>query len=167
MPPSPRSHIYRLILVLIVALAGFVAIKGLAVPRSWDYHTWYRRDALPLLQSGSALYGGNESCRSAGCHEEPAKDHDEKHEWLADDLHKGLACEACHGPLHNHVADGRKIADADIVEDSSLCLRCHEPMIARPEMLAQFNPKTGRHETKGITRASTCLDCHDPHEPSM
>lgn len=166
MSPSPRSHIYRLILVFVVALTGFILLKGLAVPKSWDADAWYRRDSLPLLQSERALYGGNESCGSAGCHEKPEKDHEEKHEWLADDEHKGLACESCHGPLRNHVVEGRKVADADIVEDSSLCLRCHGPTVARPETLAQFDESTGRHKRKGITKASLCLDCHDPHEPS-
>jgi hypothetical protein len=77
--PSPRTHLYRLGIVLIVGFVGFVGIVALAAPASWNYEiaNWYRTDALEELKAQPMVYGGieeissskrNEACQS--CHKE-------------------------------------------------------------------------------------------------
>jgi len=164
--PSPRSHVYRLVLVLAVGVGGFLLVKDFFKPDSWDDQAWYRRDALPRLQQQAPLFGGNESCQSAACHARPEKDHDEKFGLLGDAIHDGLACEGCHGPVGEHARDGQKLADARIIRDSSLCLRCHDQRMGRAQKVAQFSETFQKHERKKVTRESECIECHDPHAPA-
>ncbi len=166
MLPSPRSHIYRLILVLVIGVGGFFLVKDFFKPESWDERSWYRRDALPLLQQQASIFGGNESCQSSTCHAQPEKDHDEKLGLLTDAIHDGLACEGCHGALGEHARNGEKVADARLVRDSSLCLRCHDQRIGRAEKVAQFSETFKKHKRKKVTRTSECIECHDPHAPA-
>jgi predicted CXXCH cytochrome family protein len=165
MQPSPRSHVYRLLLVMGIGLVGFVFLKGYLVPESWDYEAWYRTDALPLLAQQASVYGGNESCHTAGCHSQPEKDHEEKHGLLKEATHDGLACEGCHGPLGAHASAGKKVAGATVVEDSSLCLRCHDALLGRARKVTAFDPMSKRHKPKKVTRETDCVKCHDPHSP--
>ena len=163
--PSPRSHVYRLVLILAVALGGFLYLKDYFIPDSWDYEAWYRKDALPLLAQQASQFGGNESCQTAGCHAQPDKDHEEKLELLEEDLHEKLACEGCHGPLLEHAEGGKKVADARVLKESRLCLRCHDSLLGREEKLAQFDPQFRSHKKEDVTRDTECVECHDPHSP--
>ena len=69
--------------------------------------------------------------------------------------HKGVACEACHGPLAAHVADAT-IAVAKIPRTNELCAACHTEVLGRPAALPQHDPKT--HYI-----AKSCLQCHSAH----
>ncbi|MDH3639526.1 MAG: hypothetical protein OES09_13860, partial [Gammaproteobacteria bacterium] len=164
--PSPRSHIYRLVLVLVIGVGGFLLVKDFFKPDSWDDQAWYRREALPRLQQQSPLFGGNESCQSAACHAVPEKDHDEKFGLLKDATHDGLACEGCHGPVGEHARDGQELGDPRVIRESSLCLDCHDQRMGRAERVAQFSETFEKHERKKVTRESECIECHDPHAPS-
>jgi len=65
---SPKSHLYRLGIVLVVFFTGFVVIRSYAVPASWNYNAWYRGDHQEDMKKLPLFYGGNESCKS--CHED-------------------------------------------------------------------------------------------------
>lgn len=163
---SPRSHIYRLGLVLVMALLAFIGIKRLATPGSWDYTAWYRRDALPQLQQQAALYGGNASCVASSCHH-TVVNHEAKLSMLHEAAHDGLSCEGCHGPLAQHVSDGRKVADAWVNRDNDLCLGCHGPLLGRAHKVAQFDPNVNKmHEMIEAEQTTRCGNCHNPHAPA-
>ena len=69
MKTSAWSHIYRLIALLLIAVVGFVAVRGLAIPSSWDSDKFFRKDSLDELQLQPMKIGGNESCGGASCHD--------------------------------------------------------------------------------------------------
>ncbi len=62
MNPSPRAHIYRLLAVMIIGIAGFIGIKMLATPAGWDHQRSYRPAAEEELKALPMRFGGNESC---------------------------------------------------------------------------------------------------------
>lgn len=165
MNPSPRSHIYRMILVLVVIMAGFVAIRSLAIPKSWDNELFYRVDSLEELKHLPLRLGGNESCAGSACHEQQLEKHKEHYAALENGDHSGLACENCHGPLSAHVSDGRRTAPARIEHENSLCLGCHAPLISRPKDFPQFDAENTGHWYFDVEIDTPCQECHDPHEP--
>jgi predicted CXXCH cytochrome family protein len=166
MNPSPRSHIYRMVVVLVVIAAGFAALRSFAIPDSWDNELFYRVDSLDELQLLPLRIGGNEACAGSGCHEEQrlAK-HKERFHALARGNHSGLACENCHGPLSDHISDGRRVAPALINRENTLCLGCHGPLLSRPQDFPQFNAENTGHWYFDVEITTPCRDCHDPHEP--
>ncbi|MCG6869576.1 MAG: cytochrome c3 family protein [Gammaproteobacteria bacterium] len=165
MKPSPRSHLYRLLLVLAVAGAGFVGLRQLAIPDSWDEEHWYRGDALDELAAQPSRFGGNASCEGSSCHEPPAN-HKANYDALSQGLHAGVACESCHGPLARHAADGEKLDHARLNVANELCLGCHQELIARPQNFPQFSETLLYHELLNVRETSPCRACHNPHEPA-
>ncbi len=164
MNPSPRSHIYRLLLLLLVLGAAFMLVRALAIPDSWDEQHWFRRDALQTLSALPMRFGGNASCEASKCHE-PTKRHDAKLQALSHGKHKTLACEVCHGPLLDHVEEGKKVEHAQISATNDLCLSCHRQLVSRPEKFAQFSETLLYHELLDVREITPCRACHDPHEP--
>ena len=152
---SPRSHLYQLGIVLVASVIGFIVVKSFAMPRSWNYEVWYRQDALGDMEHLPLIHGGNESCIE--CHEEEYND-------ATSYEHKTLNCEGCHGPLTFHVRDGEKIANAT-GKSNWQCLNCHEEEISRPKDHPQFPGDVRRHED--LLEDSSCVRCHDPHDPSV
>ena len=153
---SPRTHLYRLFALLVVALIGFLFVKQWATPDSWNYENWYRGAAVEEITHLPQIYGGNESCRE--CHEEATEE-------LLEFGHKALSCESCHGALADHVTDGAKIADAVVVDDSrSQYLNCHAALISRPKDFPQFRAELS-HEL--MDEETVCSNCHLAHIPGF
>ena len=166
MSPSPRAHIYRLLIALAVLGVVFLGIRALAIPASWDNERWFRKDSLGDIKQLPMKYGGNESCETVGCHDkEQTARHEEKLSSLAYGKHQELACEVCHGPVSAHVKDGEKANDAQITVANKLCLSCHDALTSRPEQFAQFSETQLYHELLNVKKRSLCRACHDPHEP--
>lgn len=162
MVPSPRNHLYRLALLLILAIAGFVWIKGWFVPAGWDEEKWFRTGALEELKQQPIMFGGNRTC-TEGCHGKTRKDHRAVGYSLATGVHMNLGCESCHGPLYKSGHD--QLAAAQIPRDSGLCLRCHDDVPARPRMVGLFSESLMAHQALDVKRDSNCIQCHDPHAP--
>lgn len=166
MKVSPRSHLYRLIVVLVIIAAGFAAVRSFAIPDSWDTEKFYRVDSLDELALQPLRIGGNEACAGSGCHEEQrVAKHKERFDALAKGNHAGLACENCHGPLSDHISDGRRVASAVINRENTLCLGCHGRLLSRPKDFPQFNAENTGHWYFDVETTTPCQDCHDPHEP--
>jgi predicted CXXCH cytochrome family protein len=166
MSVSPRSHIYRLVVLLVVIAAGFAALRSLAIPASWDNEKFYRVDSLEELKLQPLRMGGNEACTGSGCHEEQrVEKHRERFNTLAKGDHSGLACENCHGPLSDHISDGRRVTAARVNRENTLCLSCHGPLLSRPKDFPQFNAENTGHWYFDVEITTPCGDCHDPHEP--
>lgn len=155
--PSPKAHLYRLVGLLIAGLVGFVVVKAVATPASWDYEHWYRGDAVKDIAAEPLSYGGNESCVS--CHRE-------QHTELLEFNHKTLSCESCHGALADHVKDGKKIAAATVDNESNWqCLNCHEKLINRPAGFPQFAADDDNELHKEVANGALCVMCHNAHNP--
>lgn len=156
---SPQKHLHRLGVLILLGVIGFLIIKWLATPSSWNFQVWYRGDSLVELAKKEPVFGGNESCTT--CHEEVV-------ELALSAPHKALSCEACHGPLTTHVGGGRKIADALVVSHSSgQCLNCHEQLLGKSEDYPQFakDPAKRRiRKHKKLKGEALCLKCHGPHD---
>jgi len=162
MVPSPRNHIYRLALLLVVAIAGFLWIKGWFVPHGWDEQRWFRSGALEELKHQPIVFGGNKAC-TEGCHGKTSKDHAAIGRMLSAGVHANLGCESCHGPLYE--GEHQKTAAAQIHRDSGLCLRCHDSVAARPLKVGLFSESLMAHQALDVKRDSNCTQCHDPHAP--
>lgn len=146
------KHIYRLILILIVFLAGaYAGIIFLTDPSFYRFGH-YRADAVPELAAGEPIFRGPDYCR--GCHS------DRHAEWKAG-AHNKVKCEICHGPAGQHPATGKLPIPEDPVK---LCATCHEAMPSRPGQHPQvvLDQHPYPHETPVI-----CSSCHNPHAPRI
>lgn len=166
MSPSPRSHIYRLVLILVLGISGFLVVRSLAIPESWDGDRFYRQDALQELKDRPLRFGGNAACAGSGCHEgERVSSHRRRFLAISQGKHQSLACENCHGPLVAHARDGRKVGYAQLTVENSLCFSCHLALVSRPRKFAQFSEQLLYHKLLKVNTGSPCRDCHDPHDP--
>lgn len=156
--PTPRTHLYRLGIVLVGAIVLFLGIRTLATPPSWNYDIahWFRKDHLEEMKRQPLAHGGNASCQE--CHE------DEYEETVGFE-HATLNCESCHGALADHVKDDEKFADAVVDETARQCMFCHSELISRPEDFPQFTMEVRRHRREGA--AEDCFECHDAHDPTI
>lgn len=154
--PSPRSHLYRLGIVAVVFVVGFLVIRQIATPSSWNYEVWYRGNTLNEAAEQPLMYGGNESCKA--CHEDTVNK-------VVELKHKTLSCEGCHGALADHVRDDEKIADATMIKESVWqCVNCHGNLISKPRSFPQFTDEVNKH--KEVAQGAVCLKCHDAHDPT-
>ena len=185
---TPKSHIYRLGIVLVIFVAGFLVIRSHAIPESWNYNVWYRGDNQEDLKHLPMHHGGNDSCQP--CHEEGSlaavvevdgaeEFVDEFADETGDELdeeadeepeiemvfeHRTLNCESCHGPLADHARGDEKIGDAVVMDKSNWqCLNCHRPLISRPVDFPQFTEQVEKH--RDLEQETLCMKCHDPHDP--
>jgi len=167
MEPSPRAHVYRLIILLVVLGAVFAYIRHLAVPDSWDHTKGYRLNAVSELKLLEAHYGGRDSCGTAACHgQEQPSSHASQIEALAGGSHSRLACEGCHGPISNHIANGVTQKRPPPSDPVGLCLTCHKPLLGRTAVPV-FDPENPLHESEQPDQYPSCPDCHDPHDPKV
>ena len=153
---SAISHLYRLGILFIAFIIVFLIIRQIATPSSWNYEVWYRGASLTENATKPLLHGANDSCKT--CHEDVVKE-------VKKLKHKTLSCEGCHGPLGNHVRNEEKIADAEVINESSWqCLNCHNELISKPPGFPQFTDEVDKHTT--LKEDEVCLKCHDAHDPT-
>jgi hypothetical protein len=164
--PSPRTHLYRLGLLLILGFVSFVGIVAVATPPSWNYEVsqWYRLDAVKEAALKPSAYGGiadiavskrNDACKD--CHEK-------SHTTVRKLRHKKLSCESCHGALADHVQEGKKVAVAVVDKSTWQCMNCHRQLISRPKSIPQFSDEVAKHAE--VAKGEVCLKCHDAHDPT-
>lgn len=171
--PSPFTHLIRLGLVGFVGLIAFLAMVYVMSPKSWNYDmsNWYRTDVLEELQQQPLIYGGIEDISTTernvacvSCHEDLVS----KFQKLK---HKKLSCESCHGPLIDHAEGEQKTAEAVIDRSSGQCQNCHEDLVNRPSRFPVFETteKYIKHREMiagEFPEGTTCLKCHDAHDPT-
>ena len=171
--PSPTAHLYRLGMFLVAALLVFLALAALLSPASWNYDMayWHRADSLEEMKEQPLIYGGiediaaakrNDACKF--CHKAATKSFKKL-------KHKALSCEACHGALFDHVREAEKIAEAKIDRSTGQCLNCHDFLVNKPPGFSQFRTteKYAKHRqfvAGEFKPGTTCLKCHDAHDPT-
>ncbi len=168
MGSSPRSHIYRLLFVLLAVAIGFLGVRYLAIPESWDSQKSYRLNTLVELKELPMRIGGNEGCASSACHEDyVAESHQQRFELVADSQHRGLVCENCHGPVWDHAQDGEVVGYPREIKENEACMACHQSLLSRPEAFPQFRADSVAHAYYEVDATFACKDCHDPHDPKL
>jgi hypothetical protein len=149
MPPQ----LVRLVLLTIAIVASYLVARYFLTPPSFRQYGFYRGDSLEeLANSRETTFAGKKACEE--CHSD-----DNEVKRLAKGEHKGLSCEACHGPCQAHAdkPDDDKLKPPKLGYSS--CVRCHEFNPSRPKWHHQINSKT--HYSTG----QKCTECHVPHQP--
>jgi hypothetical protein len=158
-PESPlrhAKHIFRVFLLLVVAVVALVLGRDFLVPPTFGQYGHYRAANVEQQRSHPVRHGGDESCKP--CHAAQYDAH-------AAGPHAVVRCELCHAPVSVHVADGKKIAAMPIHKTADLCALCHERLEARPTSQPQIQLKQHVLEKGGEPSPEACFDCHDPHSP--
>lgn len=157
-PMLHAKHIFRLVLLLVVAIVALVLGRSAFVPDTWGEHGSYRASNVPEQRALPVVHGGDVSCQP--CHEE-------EYETKADGAHAPVRCEGCHAPVTAHARDGEKFADMPKPTDNTVCLRCHEQLDARPTSHPQVDPRQHVKRMGEDWSDDICLDCHIAHEPAQ
>jgi len=147
-------HVFRVALVLVVAVTAIILGRGLLVPRSYGDYGAYRGDnVVEQAAIREPRHGGPDSCTS--CHAKQAQER-------AAGGHKRVSCEVCHGPLATHVQAGAVKAKMAVDRSYQLCARCHRKVEGRPEKFPQVVPD--QHVPTAL-EPGVCEQCHNPHSP--
>lgn len=162
--PSPKSHLYRLAILLVLFLVGFLVLRELATPASWNSEGWYRADVLEEMKALPLIYGGISSLDAGDRNETCKTCHAKEDKVIRKKKHKKLSCESCHGPISDHVRDGKKIAPAIVDKSTDQCANCHSVQINRPEGFPQFTMTIKKHK-RAVREELPCLKCHEAHDP--
>jgi transcription elongation factor Elf1 len=142
------EHLIRLVVVTLVAVLLFFALRKLMVPAEFGKYGHYRPAALADIASKTPVYAGRDAC--ADCHEETVK-------LKSEGKHANIACETCHGASAVHAADSEK--QKPLLPDTKLlCPSCHESSSAKPARFPQVN-------SKEHAEGAACGTCHNPHQP--
>lgn len=145
MPPQ----VLRIVLLAIGIVAAYSVARYFLTPASFGEYGWYRGAALAELATRDRVYAGKKACEEC---------HSDEYQKLMKHEHKGLSCEACHGPGEAHVQNPDNPDVKMAVLHYSLCLRCHEANPSRPKWHKQIVSKNHY--------PGKCTECHMPHSPS-
>ncbi|HWR13293.1 MAG TPA: multiheme c-type cytochrome [Terriglobales bacterium] len=144
------EHLLRLAAVFLAGFLLFLLLRSQLVPKSFGQYGHYRGNALAENASKAVKYAGHKACED--CHADIL-------ETKLAGKHKGVNCEACHGPLANHAEDPAAVVP-QLPDTKVLCARCHEANAAKPSTFPQV-------VTKDHAGDAACNSCHKPHTPSM
>ncbi len=151
MPPrwSDYGHLLRLAALFGVGTAMFLVAQAVLVPADFGQVGHYRTGALTSNRARPIAYAGQPAC--VDCHTDVA-------EAKAANQHRGVRCEACHGPQARHASTGEDKPPRP--NPATLCIRCHAAIPGRP---ASF-PQISVDEHSG---GEVCTTCHVAHAPRI
>jgi len=145
-----QPHLKRVVIILIVVIIGFLAVRSIIVPESFGQYGWYRGDSVAELRDIPVGYAGSATCGDKNCHTTTYSI------WV-NSGHKTVNCETCHGPTNDHVIDTR-VMPTPADDSRDFCGKCHFKRAARPSEFPQIDPETHGENNK-------CAYCHNPHKP--
>jgi hypothetical protein len=147
-------HVFRIALLVVVALAVISLARGFLVPKTFGMYGPYRySNVAEQMKARVPSYAGAAAC--AECHPDEAKKR-------AGNAHRNVNCEVCHGPLGAHVKADGSVDKPVIDRNYTLCARCHRKLTGRPAKFPQVNLE---EHVNGPAEGKVCLQCHDPHAP--
>ena len=144
------GHLFRLASVFLVGGVLFLILRSFLVPRSFGEYGHYRGNAITEIAARPISYAGHQVCES--CHADVL-------EVKSKGVHKGVACESCHGPLAKHADDPASVQPAKL-DTAVLCVRCHEANLAKPKNFPQV-------VSADHSGGAPCDTCHHPHSPAI
>lgn len=144
------GHLFRLASVFLVGGVLFLVLRGVLVPHSFGQYGHYRGNAIAEVAARPVSYASHQVCES--CHADIL-------EVKSKGVHKGVACESCHGPLAKHADDPASVQPAKL-DTAVLCARCHEANLAKPKNFPQV---VSAEHSGGVA----CNTCHKPHSPAI
>ena len=145
-----QPHMKRAMMLLVIAIIGFISVRALVVPDSFGQYGWYRGDSVADNRNNQIGHAESVSCSEENCHKTIYKI------WV-DSGHKTVNCETCHGPFHDHVSNIR-ITPQPADDSREFCGKCHFKRVARPSSFPQIEPEIHGENLK-------CAYCHNPHKP--
>ena len=141
------AHLVRMVILMAAGVLAFLGFRFLAVPAGFGQYGFYRGPALDDIRQRPISFAGRAACETC---------HTDQHDKLAAGPHKGVHCEACHGPQAQHASD---ISIKPVLPKTpELCLQCHEAGGAKPKKFPQV---VSAEHNSGID----CKTCHQPHSP--
>ncbi len=152
-----KNHVWRPLYVVLGLVAAILLARAFLVPQDFGsqeagyMYGWYRQGNIQEWREQPGRYQG----AAAGC-----GDCHLQGEALGVSAHAAIACENCHGPAGNHPDDPPALT---LDRSRELCLRCHARLPY---------PSSGRSLIPGIepdrhNPGMACIECHDPHQPSL
>ncbi len=142
------EHLLRMAGLFAVGTTVFLIAQAVLVPADFGQVGHYRTGALDANRARPPAFAGQAAC--VDCHPDVV-------EARAANQHKGVRCEACHGPLAKHAFEGAKVVRPDA---ATLCVKCHGANPARPAWFPQVNAA----EHSG---GEVCTTCHAAHAPRI
>lgn len=142
-------------MLLLIAVIGFLFVRSLIVPDSFNQYGWYRGDSVKELMSFRVEYSGSSSCGGEDCHKNI-------YTVWTNSRHKTVNCETCHGPSEKHVHNNSINTSTPANGSRDYCGICHYKRIARPVNFPQIDPDSHGVSEIGELR---CVYCHNPHKP--
>ena len=143
-----KEHLVALVGLFLAGLLVFLIARALFVPRDFGVLGHFRFGALADNQARPLVYAGHAACEM--CHVEQAAAHQAG-------KHRGVSCEACHGPLAAHAEDPGAAAGVR-PNGREVCLTCHRANTAKPKAFPQI-------EVKDHSPSGACTECHVAHRP--
>ncbi len=143
MPPQ----LLRLVVLTLLVIGTYAVARVVLTPATFGHYGHYRGAALVEAASRPQVFAGAKACDE--CHSETS-------ELVANDRHKGISCEACHGPGRTH---SRNPDIMPVKLNDQLCLRCHVAEVARPAKQRQI-------QVWDHFPGDKCVECHVAHQPN-
>ena len=149
-------HVFRVALVLVVALVAILIARGFLVPKSYGMYGPYRYDnVVEQMNVRVPAHRGPAACGEC---------HSDQFTQRAAGSHKNVSCEICHVPFAMHVKEDGSVEAPVIDRSYTLCARCHRKIEGRP---AKFPQVVLDQHVNGPVEGKVCLGCHDPHSPKL
>jgi hypothetical protein len=146
------EHLIRLALLCASAALAFAIARAVFVPATFGEIGHYRAAAVLEAREREPRYADRATCDV--CHSEVVTLQQEKKS-----RHARFSCQACHGPLGQHVESAGDLKPATL--DAGVpCARCHEKTAGRPALLPLVN-------TQEHSSGERCTTCHSPHTPAI
>lgn len=143
------EHLLRLAGLFGVGIFMFLVAQAVLVPADFGEVGHYRTGALAANRARPISFAGEPACVS--CHSDVG-------ETKEANQHRGVRCEACHGPQARHAESGEDKPPRP--DAGALCVRCHGSGIGRPAAFPQVDVK----EHSG---GEVCTSCHAAHAPRI
>jgi predicted CXXCH cytochrome family protein len=143
------EHLLRLAGLFGVGILVFLVAQAVLVPADFGEFGHYRTGALAANRARPVAFAGEPAC--VACHADVG-------EAKSANRHRGVRCEACHGPQAVHASTGENVPKRP--DPATLCVRCHAASAARPASFPQV--KAAEHAGGEI-----CTSCHAAHAPRI
>lgn len=143
------EHLLRLGAVFGLGTLFFLIAQAVLVPADFGQVGHYRTGALAANRAREVSFAGEPACVS--CHTDVG-------ETKSTNQHRGVRCEACHGPQAAHASSGDHMPSRP--DAATLCVRCHASTAGRPASFPQVN--ASEHAGGEI-----CTSCHAAHAPRI